>query len=1056
MTISKVFRLALLASAAMAAMAVPASADPISTAIVTSIGFTAGTSAFATAVSVTNAIIGAGLSFGANLLTSALSGKPQGLSGSAQQTEIGAASPRRILFGRGLTGGSLVYERGEGNNNNKLHRIYRICDWECQSLDAVWVNGDRRNLTTATIVGTEDARYIVNGTDSTIVVKWFKGSASQSADSELVAVSAGDTAGASFGEWTTDHRMDGICYVSVRLEYQKVSMPIIPQLAFEVSGAKLYDWRLDSTNGGSGSHRWNNPSTWAFSENPAVQDYNFRRGFYRGSYRALGMGTAATDLLLDLYTAAANICDESVTEGDGSTEKRYICGVLVNDDAEWRVACDAFRLAMAGDVVERAGAFGPIAGAAYSSVATITDDDVLTGFGWSYAAKAPRSDLYNAVACQFLNPNLQWQGDALTALTNSTWETNDNSERLTKDLDLLMVSKPYQARRIATIVHNQSRRQKRGSAVVGPSFAALEPGDWITRTFNRDGFDTITAKVTAIEEVAALQFRVSWAECHADDYNGPAGTITLPGTPTITGPNRAPARPTALTASNNKPYVVDLEWSFADENDADMMQVWEASSNAFGSAVKIATVRATKYSRQLAAAGTYYYWIIAQDEAGRASPKYPAGSSAGVAGTATEINASASSQFPFYLPWGAVQDGLFSDGGLASVNLPASFSGSAYFDLDGTARLMPTGVEYNITATYSAGGSSDFAKIQGTFPRGKGIAWPEFFTLVRSTTGFDYGLRIDSNGMIWERRATKAVGAGSAAWSESAITAFINDADQHPLYDGAYASTDIHVYKATLLKGIRRIRVPDTVTVAGTPTPVTGARFWLWGAAGQRGYNGAKGGPGGYVKFSHTLVAGEILSLLVGAYDGDGFGGSSFPAGDTSGNYSYVRYLNQGGGGSFVARGKFERGNLLGVAGGGGSGSDNKGGPGGSTNGGGNGSSSSQLDRCVGKSEHVTGLSAAGTGSGGGGYVGGGLITAINRSPGKGGTNFIIGTATSTTNSASSEDVNGSQTTDTPPGTAEAPYVSDGTYDMGRADVGKASATTNKSGPGMIAIQWLT
>ena len=113
-------------------------------------------------------------------------------------------------------------------------------------------------------------------------------------------------------------------------------------------GARLYDPRLDSTNGGSGPHRWNNPGTWEWSGNPAICDYNFRRGFYRNGQRLLGMGVPGTDLLTDHYVAAANICDETVTEG--GSQPRYTCGVVVPDDAEWRTACESFRAAMAGEV----------------------------------------------------------------------------------------------------------------------------------------------------------------------------------------------------------------------------------------------------------------------------------------------------------------------------------------------------------------------------------------------------------------------------------------------------------------------------------------------------------------------------------------------------------------------------------------------------------------------------------------------------------------------------------------------------------------------------------
>jgi hypothetical protein len=47
------------------------------------------------------------------------------------------------------------------------------------------------------------------------------------------------------------------------------AMDSVPWAA-DVHGLKLYDPRLDSTNGGSGSHRYSDPTTWAYSNNPIL------------------------------------------------------------------------------------------------------------------------------------------------------------------------------------------------------------------------------------------------------------------------------------------------------------------------------------------------------------------------------------------------------------------------------------------------------------------------------------------------------------------------------------------------------------------------------------------------------------------------------------------------------------------------------------------------------------------------------------------------------------------------------------------------------------------
>src|SRR5690606_10862413 len=48
----------------------------------------------------------------------------------------------------------------------------------------------------------------------------------------------------------------------------------------ELRGIPLYDPREDSEAGGEGDQRWDDPSTWGFSDNPIVIAYNLLRGIH--------------------------------------------------------------------------------------------------------------------------------------------------------------------------------------------------------------------------------------------------------------------------------------------------------------------------------------------------------------------------------------------------------------------------------------------------------------------------------------------------------------------------------------------------------------------------------------------------------------------------------------------------------------------------------------------------------------------------------------------------------------------------------------------------------
>ena len=78
--------------------------------------------------------------------------------------------------------------------------------------------------------------------------------------------------------WSADMIGRGLCYAIVTFRHNPEVWQGFPRLRFEMGGIPLYDIRKDSTAGGSGTHRWATPSTWAQTTNPMVMIYNIMRG----------------------------------------------------------------------------------------------------------------------------------------------------------------------------------------------------------------------------------------------------------------------------------------------------------------------------------------------------------------------------------------------------------------------------------------------------------------------------------------------------------------------------------------------------------------------------------------------------------------------------------------------------------------------------------------------------------------------------------------------------------------------------------------------------------
>ncbi|PDT79948.1 hypothetical protein [Sinorhizobium sp. BJ1] len=122
--------------------------------------------------------------------------------------------------------------------------------------------------------------------------------------------------------WNNNCRGDGLASVrmSCRTVDQKEFLDRYPNQMPEHSavgdGALLYDPRKDSTQGGSGSHRYNNPNTWEFSTNLALM-----RLWHL--CHPVGGKMAYENMYLPDWINAANVCDQNVTNRAGGTEKRY-------------------------------------------------------------------------------------------------------------------------------------------------------------------------------------------------------------------------------------------------------------------------------------------------------------------------------------------------------------------------------------------------------------------------------------------------------------------------------------------------------------------------------------------------------------------------------------------------------------------------------------------------------------------------------------------------------------------------------------------------------------
>lgn len=458
------------------------------------------------------ALVGIGLSVAAGYIQKEMAGKPEKQPGGVQfERQYGGAVPRQVACGLVGIAGHDTYVNTFGPANGILQQIYTLSDFPCHGLSRVSINGQ---WVTLGPVGEDGMQKVTSGEYADLIRVQFVDGTQTAALATLVA-SANPA-----GRWTVDHIGAGVAYVYIALAYME-PLTSFPDFFFEFYGARLYDWRKDSTAGGSGPHRWGNYATYEFTENPIVIEYNYRRGLAWNDDLFCGMGMPAADLPLAKYTAAANICDETTDYG-----ARYRCSIMLDCEAQHGENIAALQLSCGAKTVDGVDGSWPLVGHDQAAVATITDDDLISTAPCRWRARRSMSDLVNSVAGNFPDPDQLWSLIGYETQTSGALVTVD---RRTRDIaiDFPMVRSKDQAAQLAGIYLEENRYEATAEIVLRPRWQVLEPGDWIVWNSARYGNRTYMVTGTSLASLDAdgpRNVSVTLQEVNGAIYDG----ITAP------------------------------------------------------------------------------------------------------------------------------------------------------------------------------------------------------------------------------------------------------------------------------------------------------------------------------------------------------------------------------------------------------------------------------------------------------------------------------------------------------------------------------------------------
>jgi hypothetical protein len=525
-----------------------------------------------------------------------------------------------IVYGQARVGGVIAFANSAGTEQRELyiavvhtgHEIEEYVGWfiDDKYIDAVDVDTAGDGSVDGDTASTGHGLVPFSATP-VCYLRGYLGTAGQTVDTEL------DTA---FTEWTSNHRFRGCAYTVLRADLiegaeDRWDGAAPNNVSAVVKGKKVYDPRLDSTftgavfGSGSGAHRLNTPSTWEWSDNPALctADYMIDSD--------LGPAWATARIDYDSVAVAAEHCDELVDVPTAATQKRFTCNGVLSTSSTHRENLEMLLSSMLGNLRYFGGQWHVYANMYEAPVMAFDEGDLIGPV--SFKAEPDRDDRYNLVKGSYVDPDREYKLSPFIEVSSALKSSRDNNRELTKELSLPLVNNEYQAQRCAFMVAQQAGNTGIVVLQIGYQALNLRVGDLFTVTHVELGWSDKVFRVVRFKHVdfqgVELVGKEDSEAAYDDPEEGDYGTRTAAGE--ITFPRISPAQidtPWIAPGSVDDPYLIEeFGTEFAD--DGTNFGPWEDSVNV--ALVRDATVTIVARANSISGgtAPTWTPFVGAQD-----------------------------------------------------------------------------------------------------------------------------------------------------------------------------------------------------------------------------------------------------------------------------------------------------------------------------------------------------------------------------------------------------------------------------------------------------------
>lgn len=356
-------------------------------------------STIATAASTAAAV----LSFAASAVT------PKGtVGGNATQFKIDKDAGMPVAIGRTYSGGNVVHRQYYGSKNSLESWVTVHSIGPVRSLGPLLINKVATSLN-GTAIGGSYAGYM-----------WLDQQLGACPDSRALAGPQG-----SFPGWGGTSKLSGLAADLWTLKFDekgKIYPNGVPQRGRVVEGVYVYDPRLDDTYpGGSGACRLGQPSTYVWSERPALHALTWAYGHIQNGVLVAGGGLDIDGIDLAPFVDWANVCDANDWKVGGI--------VYTTSDNSWDIL-KMIAQAGGGEVFPVGAQLSCSFNAPRVSIGTITMNDIMGDV--DVPGTASRRQRRNTVIPRVRLETHGWEEVPLDAIAIPDYVTADGGSRPTE------------------------------------------------------------------------------------------------------------------------------------------------------------------------------------------------------------------------------------------------------------------------------------------------------------------------------------------------------------------------------------------------------------------------------------------------------------------------------------------------------------------------------------------------------------------------------------------------------------------------------------------------